>query len=214
MKHKTTVPLDPGTAMAIVGPTRAGKTTWVLKLLSQLSEMYTEPVPTKILYCYGIEQDSFKQTEHPNITFHQGMPTEDTVDELQQNTLIVLDDLSDQLVESKVVQNLIVRGCHHRHLTVVYMLHNLYEKGKSARTIALNCRYLVLFRNPRDMLQIHVLGRQMYPTAPNRLVEAYTDATSMTGGYLLVDNGPSTPERYRLRTQVFPEDDTVIYTAK
>lgn len=182
----------------------------------QINQLYEDPAPNKVLYCYGIDQPLYQRmtTSIPHLRFHRGIPTEETLDSLQEGHLIVLDDLADEVVHSKPIQNLIVMGCHHRKLSVIFVLHNLYEKGKVARTIALNSQYLVLFRNSRDMSQVHILGRQMFPRRPNRLIEAYEDATQLPRGYLLVDNTHTAKESYRLRTHIFPEEDPIIYIPK
>ena len=124
-----------------------------------MTKMYQDPVPEKVLYCYGIDHPLFHEMSKtiPNITFHKGLPTEEMLDMLE-NQLVVIDDIADDLVQSKAIQNLIVRQCHHCKVTLIFVLHNLYEQGKTARTIALNSQYLVLFRNPRDMSQIYILG--------------------------------------------------------
>jgi UDP-N-acetyl-D-mannosaminuronic acid transferase (WecB/TagA/CpsF family) len=40
---------------------------------------------------------------------------------------------------------------------------NLFHRGKHHRTISLNAHYMVVFKNPRDVLQIMALANQMYP---------------------------------------------------
>ena len=43
-------------------------------------------------------------------------------------------------------------------------MQNLFPQGKSNRSISLNSDYLVLFKDPRDKLQILTPGKQMYPS--------------------------------------------------
>jgi hypothetical protein len=54
----------------------------------------------------------------------------------------------------------------------------------------------------------------MYPNGSKSATEAFTDATEKPYGYLLVDLKPDTDEKYRLRTNVFPGEQTVVYVKK
>jgi hypothetical protein len=71
----------------------------------------------------------------------------------------------------------------------------------------LNTHYVVLFKSPRDVGQVANLARQMYPGKSNFVVEAFRDATREPYGYLLIDLKPETEEQYRIRTNIFPDDE-------
>jgi hypothetical protein len=62
---------------------------------------------------------------------------------------------------------------------------------------------MVLFKNPRDAVQVATLARQMYPDRGKFLVEAFKDATEKAYGYLQRDLKPDTEEKYRTRTKIF-----------
>ena len=64
----------------------------------------------------------------------------------------------------------------------------------------------------RDGQQIVNLGKQMYPGKGQTLVKAYSDATSKSYSYFVVNMSPHTEDRYRLRANIF--DDTWIYIPK
>ena len=66
--------------------------------------------------------------------------------------------------KDKRIVNLFTRGFHHRNLSVIYIVQNLFHQGKGSRSISLNSHYLVLFKNPRDKLQILTLAKQMFHT--------------------------------------------------
>jgi hypothetical protein len=81
--------------------------------------------------------------------------------------------------------------------------------------MSLNSHYIVMFKNPRDAHQISILGRQMHPGKSRFLVEAFKDATAKPYGYLLIDLKPDTDEKYRIRTNIFPDDARhYVYVAK
>ena len=76
----------------------------------------------------------------------------------------------------------------------------MFSQSKSSRTISLNSRYMILFRNERDNNQIKTLANQMQ--APH-LIPAYNDATSLPHGYLVIDFHSRTQKVLRLRTDIF-----------
>ena len=78
----------------------------------------------------------------------------------------------------------------------------------------LNTQYLVLFKNPRDALQVATLGRQMYPGNGKFLVEAFKMATEKPYGYLLIDLRADTLEKYRLRSNIFSGERRYVYIHK
>ncbi len=77
------------------------------------------------------------------------------------HNIIILDDLQDRVSKSVEAEQLFTRGSHHKNLTVIYIIQNLYQQGKCARNIALNCHYTILFKNPMDVTQIYNFGRQL-----------------------------------------------------
>ena len=87
---------------------------------------------------------------------------------------------------------------------------NLFYQGKHARTIALNTHIFILLQNQRDESQILTMGRQIFPSKPLSLLEAYKDCMELTG-YLLLDLQPYTNKKYRIRTRIFPDEDPIIF---
>lgn len=187
----------------VSGPTSSGKSLFCLRLIENVRHMI-EPVPSKIVWHYGIYQPKFHKSSSV-IEFKKGLPTLDEEDDENTPTLMILDDLMNE-VNDEVVQ-IFTRGSHHRNISVIYITQNIFQQSRHSRTINLNSHYLVLFKNPRDVTQIAYLGRQMYPQKSNFLVDAFKDATSKPYGYLFLDLKPETEEQYRVRTDIFPDDD-------
>lgn len=211
-------PFPECTSIVVSGATCSGKTSWVFRLLQNKENMFAKP-PQKVLYAYGIYQPLYEQMERelPFITFHQGLPSEEDLTELSNDTvcnLIILDDLMDSVTSSEEMEKLFVKGMHHRHLSVLYLNQNLYCRGKYSRTINLNTHIYVLMKNPRDVSQLQCLARQAFLGKSAFLMESFRDATSSPYGYLVLDFSPSVKEEaYRVRTKVFPDEDTVVYQA-
>ena len=106
----------------------------------------------------------------PHIEFVKGIPTaleQDSYFDVNKRNLIVFDDQMIDASKDKRTVNLFTRGSHHRNLSVIYIVQNLFHQRKGSRSISLNCHYLVLFKNPRDKLQIWTLAKQMYPGQTN-----------------------------------------------
>lgn len=208
------LPLDSCTTISIIGATGTGKTSWVFKLLRHKDIMFKDP-PTHIMYCYAIHQPMFDQMEAsiPNFTLHEGLPSQATLEEFcdGQHRLILLDDLMSDVVSNCEMGKLFTQGAHHRRITVIFISQNLYAKGKSAKTIALNTHVLVLFKSMRSTGQIAYMGRELFPGHQRVLLDAYLDATSKRYGYLLIDMSPHAEfEEYRMRTQIFPDEEPLI----
>ena len=116
-----------------------------------------------------------------------------------------------EVMRSKEMELLFTQGCHHRKVSVIMITQNLYPGGKHARTIALNTWYLVLMKNIRDISQVGVLGRQLYPGKSGVFMKAYEDALNTRHGYFIVDMSPYSDDKYRLRTRIFPNEDPIVY---
>ena len=203
-----TLPLHhPFTAM-VAGPTGCGKTRFVFKLIDNAARII-EPPPSKIVYCYGEYQQLFRN--YPQVTFHQGLPKIENFDG-SKPVLLIVDDLMHETDES--IANLFTKGSHHRNISVIFLVQNLFYKNKYIRTISLNSHYMILFKNPRDASQFANLARQMYPKQSAFAVEAYKDATREPYSYLFVDLRTEQDEDLRLRTNIFPTETRYVYVPK
>ena len=185
----------------IAGPTGSGKTQFVFRMIKNVNELINPP-PEKILYCYGEFQPIF--AELPDVEFHEGLPEIGRFDG-RRRVLLIIDDLMNEADQN--VCNLFTKLSHHRNVSVVFITQNLFHKNRHVRTMNLNTHYLIIFKNPRDANQVATLARQMYPGRSKFVLEAFEDATKKPYGYLLVDLKPETDEKYRIRTNVFPDDD-------
>ena len=80
------------------------------------------------------------------------------------------------------------------------------------RTISLNTKYMIIFAHVRDQTQLQVLSRQMFGSNSKYLLSAYAKAVSRPYGYLCIDNyANSDGYRYRFRSDILPNQDTVVY---
>ena len=151
----------------------------------------------------------------PHFYSKQGLPTVKELDEFtrdKRHKLIIIDDLMHEVMQNKDMELLFTQGTHHKCVSVILITQNLYPGEKHARTIALNTWYMVLMKNLRDVSQVSILGRQLYPGKSKGFLQAYEDAlNSEKYGYFVVDMSPHAEDRYRLRTRIFPQEDPIIY---
>lgn len=192
----------------VAGPTGSGKSFFVEQFLLHLSRMMT-PVAEEVVWCYGEWQPLYNRLK--DVVFVEGLPR---VEEWSgdKRRLVIIDDLMSETDDR--VTKLFTKGSHHRNLSVIYIVQNLFGKNKEQRTISLNSHYLVVFKNPRDASQITNLAKQMYPGKIKYLQEAFKDATAPAHGYLLVDLKQGTPDHLRLRTNIFSHQGQIVYVQK
>lgn len=198
----------------MTGQSHAGKSTFVFSLLKHL-ELFESDIK-HILYVFGIWQPLFEQMETVvnSITFHQGIPDKNILERFSNehgSILLGLDDVMGQGTNNVELMNLFTTYSHHMGITVIFLLQNIFPPGKYMRTISLNAHYIILFKNPRDERQVRTLGSQIFPNQSKYFMDAYKKATELPYSYLCVTLYPGTSERYRLSSNIFPEQETILY---
>jgi hypothetical protein len=89
---------------------------------------------------------------------------------------------------------------------------NAFIQGRKQITINLNAKYVEVFRSPRSLLQLSYLNSQIFPHTPGLLIKAYQDAMSQDKfGYIIIDLTASCPDELRIRTKIFPSENTIVY---
>ena len=186
----------------VAGPSSSSKTQFVFRLIRHADRL-VDPPPEKIVYCYGEFQPSFLEFSQV-VEFHEGLPDVGSFDG-RSRVLLIIDDLMNEADQNMC--NLFTKLSHHRNVSVVFVTQKLFHRNRHVRTMNLNTHYVDLFKNPRDAGQVAIMARQMYPRKSNFVVEAFRDATREPYGYLLIDLKPETSDRYRFRTNIFPDDE-------
>lgn len=199
------------TTILVSGPTGCGKTRFVCKVLH---DRLISPFPERIIWVYAEWQNEYDRLkeEFPNIEFKDKYTDElyQTLSPKETN-LLVLDDQMSETSDSKSLVQLFTKGSHHRNLSIIYLVQNLFFQGKSSRTISLNSHYIVVFRNMRDVTQFRTLANQIMPHNSGWLMQAYLDATSVPFGYIVIDNHPRSDPAYRFRTRIFHDEQPLFY---
>ncbi|PAA86960.1 hypothetical protein BOX15_Mlig025505g5 [Macrostomum lignano] len=189
--------------MMVSGPSRAGKSTFCLRLLSQRLLLFDQP-PKRMIWYHGCPQPELHATlRRLGVQVCEGLSNLD----LQPHDLIVIDDLLDEAAASRELRHLFTREAHHKPCFVILITQNLFFKGREWRTISINCTYIVLFNNPRDASAVQALSQQCFPKRRTLLVELM-DRLVRDGDqrYLLLDFHPASPHELRLRANFLPDE--------
>jgi hypothetical protein len=174
--------------------------------------------PGKIYYFYKSWQPIFERFTKRGVVdeWINGLPTKQFIDEVSESdksdggAIFVIDDYMDYINQD--ISSLFSLESHATAINVIFMTQNLFGKNPFMRTISLNSRYIVVFKNPRDNSQIWPLARQMYPRNAAFVVDAYHYATKNPHSYMLFDFHQATPDILRLRSRILPnERPMVIY---
>lgn len=194
----------------ICGPSSSGKTSFLLKLLENYNNLFI-PTPQSILYCYGEYNKTVPVLEKWGIKTISGIPTEEDFQAQVKPALIILDDCMSSVTE-EYLEKLFTKQSHHQDLGVVLITQQLFDK--KIKTARLNSHYLVLMRSPSAAKQVQIIGQHLFPNKLKYFMESYDAATKNQYGYLVIDQHPSSSNLLRLRTDIFPPNNTTVFLPK
>ena len=200
--------IHPATVI-VSGPTGCGKTLLTARLLV---ESKFEPMPERLIWVYSEMQPLYKQLEElVEIEFIKGF-SPDLYESLSPETtnLLVLDDQMSTIADSKQLLDLFTKGSHHRNLTVIFLVQNMYFQGKSMRTATINTQYQIIFKSPRALTQIKRMGYEYFENK-NFFPAAFKDATSKPFSYVLLDVHPQSEEDGLVRAPIFDDERNYVY---
>lgn len=197
--------------IVVAGSSGSGKSTLTSRLVSRAGEGIMTRQPKKIIVLYSHDQPAYTKLSAeapcPVELISQSEELFDHHFTTEPGTLLIVDDL--QASKADVVAQWFTKKAHHNDTSIIYIVQNLFDKSPHHRTISLNATYIVIFKNPRDASQISHLDRQMYPgEGSGTLTAAYKDVTSASAhSYIVADFNQTTPENFRLRNTLFPDED-------
>ena len=143
----------------ISGMTGSGKTTWLYKLLQCKDVIFKDP--NKIIYCYSIWTKLFDSMEKDlDMEFVQGAPNAEKIKAIYdgKHHIICLDDLQQEVANSKGATKLFTQLSHHNNLSIIYLNQYLFYQGKCMRTLNLNTDYTILLKKSHEYPTSSVAG--------------------------------------------------------
>ena len=102
------------------------------------------------------------QMEIENLAFVQGVNFE-FIDSFKNNGtkyLLIFDDSCEEICKSKAFVDNVTAG-RHRGLRTIYIKHNLFHESKLGRDVEFQNTHIVLFKSPRDVIQVTTLSTQL-----------------------------------------------------
>ena len=199
----------------IFGCSGSGKTTFIINLLKS-AKLFKNKF-NRIVWCTGSVKPKFKKINGIKIDYSK-IISEKLINSFKknQNNLIILDDNMHEFMNDILISDLFTKFSHHKNITVMMLIQNLFPKSKFNRDISLNSNYIVLMKNPRDIQQIKLLANQICGGKDNYIFDAYKDATNnFPYSYLMIDLNQQTPFKLRVRTNVLQtEVPSIVYCDK
>ena len=184
--------------ISLVGPSGSGKFHLIYDWLIIGT---IQPDFDKIYYFYQHYQSLYglMSKDIKNIHFVQGVEFEFIRSLTNNGTkyLLIFEDSCEEISSSKEFVKIATAG-RHKGLSTIYIKHNLFHQSRLERDIELQNTHIVLFKSPRDVLQINTLSQQL--GLGSELKDWYTKATSIPYGHLLIDLKPKTVDSLRFRT--------------
>ena len=172
--------VDKPSSFLLTGASGVGKTFWVFRLIDHRDEIFSQKIE-KILYFYEVWQPIFEEYSHC-VDFFHGAPTVDIL-KSPGRKLVVLDDLMN--LNRDIITKIFTVYSHHYNFSVLFTAQHLYNK--QIRKISINSKFIVLFKNCRDLRQIECFLRQAFPTNARAVMDAYINETRSPNSYLFLD---------------------------
>lgn len=185
----------------LVGPSMSGKSTFVIKLLKEVNELFEGKIK-EILYCTS-HGHKIHNSLPSYVKQYKGIPSSSYFND-REPRLLILDDMLYEI--SKDMVEIFTKHAHHLNFGTIFISQSMFSPVKSYRDITLNCQVIIVFKNPRDTQQIKYLSRQIYSKNPKLVQEAYEDACTHSYGYLVCDLRQTTQDHLRFLTNIFVKD--------
>lgn len=196
----------------LAGPSRSGKTTWLVNCLKYSDVMFTTK-PAYTVFYYSAWQDLYDEMVKLNLVseWRNECPTLEYITELAAKykhdggLTIIVDDLISQI--NKDVVNLFQVGSHHRNINLFFISQNLFYDDKKYRDMKINANYIVLFKNPANVKQADTFfGQIAGEENKTALKNVFKKITKKAHSYVLFDLNQDTPDEIRIRTKIFPHE--------
>ena len=194
------------TTCLISGCTQSGKTFKTLQIIEDWKIQFAiNKNSFNVLWFYSQFQEKYQTVNSSTLVlnFVNGKPSDEIIEEFKPD-LIVLDDLMDELKNDPILNKFFTQTCHHKGITVFFIVQNLFLQGNFMRTVSLNTHYFLIMDSPRAIKQLEYFSRQIKKKSSNEDAEKIFERAKSNRkyGYLLIDLHPTTPYRLRYRSRI------------
>lgn len=194
--------------LCIYGCVMAGKSVYIKNLIDNRDRLLSDPLDY-IVYFYGERSKTVRELEadpiyHGIIETVEGLP-EDVSEYIKtgKRGLHIYDDLMDDISNSKQILDLVTKKCQHHCVSWIITLQNAFHHGSERISITRSAHYLTVFNSPLDKTVPRLLASRIMPENRKAFLDIFAEATRKPYSYLFVDGRQGTPDKARLRSDLF-----------
>ena len=192
----------------ISGPSRCGKTFFVVNLLENLTKIAKVP-PTIVIYVYKVWQYKFDEMRNVDIFLEDN---HDVLDKISiytagKSSLIIFDDM----INSKSIIGiapLFTVDARHSNMSLIFLSQRMFVNNEHFRQISQNSDYFVVFKNPRNLSEIRTLAQQITPGSL-QLMYIYREATKEPFSYLFINLTQEAQPETKYLSNIFERDHII-----
>ena len=196
--------LENDSTMIITGPSKSGKTTFVIEMIKNKDKLFHNPIHN-IWWFYGIKSPIHDEIKKLGVMMKEGIPTHEDLNAIKKHDLVILDDLQQETKSNDDITSVFLKASHHRGFFAIQITQYIYG-DKEQRMRNANVHYYVAFNNPRNQQQIGQFLSKMFPKGNIHLIhQIFNDIIKNEGkyGYIFVDFTSKCEPDLRLRTNLF-----------
>ena len=205
----------------ISGPAGVGKTTWVYQLLKERKHLIRGDID-RVWYCSpGLEHgtsedhelgDRLQELFPGQLELVQGLPDFEMVGNYEGHKVVILDDLSQDVVNNPEIYKLYSYLSTHRQISTVYLSQSIFTPSKYGSAILRNSDYHVIFLDRTNVLTLSTLSKNSHPGGGNlyfQYLNWLDERHLVYSPYIVVDNSTKakTSKEFRVRSRIFALKD-------
>ena len=198
-----------------VGASLSGKTTFVVKLLTE-SYWCSESIRKVILVCKFRDQPVYNRLKNKFgdlleiVTHFDEQLLENLGDPKKGQCVMILDDCTHEICNNPLLCQIFIGTMHHMNVSIFLIAHNFYaSRHPNWITCTRNATILAIFQSPRNQELLTRLNSQLYPGGKNFVTQAYHLAkqdhkrfNNNEHGYILIDYSMQCHDSHRLRSGI------------
>ena len=203
---RATIDFDPRIKLPshvlFVGASMSGKSRLAFRLCQP--DMLVE-LPKRVIIMYQMYQELYATTksklENAGVDVQLRRGHEVLLDDLPNDSLVIIDDAFEETAASKEVSRITTAG-RHKGISLWLIWHSLYSRHPCSRVISQNMGLYFLLPSPRLGSQLRTFGSQLGMKC--RILDAYEQILSDQDEhrYILVDLSADVPELLRVRSHI------------
>ena len=185
-----------------VGASMSGKSRLAFRLC-QPDMLVT--LPKRVIIMYQMYQDLYSAAktslEKAGVEVQLKRGHELQLDDLPEDSLVIVDDAFEETASSKEVARITTAG-RHKGISLWLIWHSLYSRHPNSRIISQNMGLYFLLPSPRLGSQLRTFGSQL--GMKRRILDAYGKILNDQDEhrYVLVDLSANVPDLLRVRSHV------------